>query len=128
MKEMFGDLLPQNALLIFDLQLVSADVPEEETVGESYFSSGYGEFCGKLGNWKLGNILAKLTWQDHPSLCMNGGVEVKLLKIGLKIEVWMRGGMFNECLSDGSTKMYLARMRKRVSQLLSPTRDKNIGE
>lgn len=39
MTEMFGDLLPPNALLIFDLQLVSADAPEEETVGESYFSS-----------------------------------------------------------------------------------------
>lgn len=40
MTEMFGDLLPPNALLIFDLQLVSANAPEEEAVGESYFSSG----------------------------------------------------------------------------------------
>lgn len=39
MTEMFGDLLPPNALLIFDLQLVSADAPEEDTVGESYFNS-----------------------------------------------------------------------------------------
>lgn len=40
MADMFGDLLPPNALLIFDLQLVSADAPDEEqeTVGESYFS------------------------------------------------------------------------------------------
>jgi FKBP-type peptidyl-prolyl cis-trans isomerase len=30
MAEMFGDLLPPNALLIFDLQLVSANAPEEE--------------------------------------------------------------------------------------------------
>jgi FKBP-type peptidyl-prolyl cis-trans isomerase len=30
MTEMFGDLLPPNALLIFDLQLVSANAPEEE--------------------------------------------------------------------------------------------------
>lgn len=30
MTEMFGDLLPPNALLIFDLQLVSASAPEEE--------------------------------------------------------------------------------------------------
>lgn len=39
MSEMFGDLLPPNALLIFDLQLVSANAPdEEETVGEAYYS------------------------------------------------------------------------------------------
>lgn len=40
MADMFGDLLPPNALLIFDLQLVSADAPDEEQepVGESYFS------------------------------------------------------------------------------------------
>lgn len=31
MAEMFGDLLPPNALLIFDLQLLSADAPEEES-------------------------------------------------------------------------------------------------
>lgn len=31
MTEMFGDLLPPNALLIFDLQLVSANAPDEET-------------------------------------------------------------------------------------------------
>lgn len=30
MAELFGDLLPPNALLIFDLQLVSANAPEEE--------------------------------------------------------------------------------------------------
>ncbi len=30
MAEMFGDLLPPNALLIFDLQLLDADAPEEE--------------------------------------------------------------------------------------------------
>lgn len=33
MSDMFGDLLPPNALLIFDLQLVSANAPEEETEG-----------------------------------------------------------------------------------------------
>lgn len=44
MAEMFGDLLPPNALLIFDLQLVSANAPEEEGEGEgeggleSYYS------------------------------------------------------------------------------------------
>lgn len=38
MSEMFGDLLPPNALLIFDLQLVSANAPEEETVGEAYYN------------------------------------------------------------------------------------------
>ncbi len=31
MADMFGDLLPPNALLIFDLQLLSADAPEEES-------------------------------------------------------------------------------------------------
>lgn len=31
MADMFGDLLPPNALLIFDLELVSASAPEEET-------------------------------------------------------------------------------------------------
>lgn len=30
MAEMFGDLLPPNALLIFDLQLLDADAPEED--------------------------------------------------------------------------------------------------
>lgn len=39
MADMFGDLLPPNALLIFDLQLVSANAPEEETVGESYYKA-----------------------------------------------------------------------------------------
>lgn len=34
MSDMFGDLLPPNALLIFDLQLVSANAPDEETIGE----------------------------------------------------------------------------------------------
>lgn len=38
MSDMFGDLLPPNALLIFDLQLVSANAPEEETIGEPYYS------------------------------------------------------------------------------------------
>eukprot|EP00177_Eucheuma_denticulatum_P000881 GFKZ01001598.1.p1 GENE.GFKZ01001598.1~~GFKZ01001598.1.p1 ORF type:complete len:509 (+),score=96.71 GFKZ01001598.1:236-1762(+) len=39
MAEMFGDLLPPNALLIFDMQLVSANAPEEEeTVGEAYYN------------------------------------------------------------------------------------------
>lgn len=39
MTEMFGDLLPPNALLIFDLQLVSASAPDtDEAVGESYYS------------------------------------------------------------------------------------------
>lgn len=38
MSEMFGDLLPPNALLIFDLQLVSANAPEEENVGEPYYN------------------------------------------------------------------------------------------
>ncbi|CAN8076217.1 unnamed protein product [Agarophyton chilense] len=41
MSDMFGDLLPPNALLIFDLQLVNANAPEEEdAVGESYFKRG----------------------------------------------------------------------------------------
>lgn len=39
MGEMFGDMLPPNALLIFDLQLISANAPDEETVGESYYNS-----------------------------------------------------------------------------------------
>ncbi|KAI0559562.1 Ubiquitin [Gracilaria domingensis] len=38
MSDMFGDLLPPNALLIFDLQLVSANAPEEDTVGEAYYN------------------------------------------------------------------------------------------
>eukprot|EP00178_Gracilaria_changii_P021143 TRINITY_DN62994_c0_g1_i1.p1 TRINITY_DN62994_c0_g1~~TRINITY_DN62994_c0_g1_i1.p1 ORF type:complete len:586 (-),score=104.67 TRINITY_DN62994_c0_g1_i1:113-1870(-) len=38
MADMFGDLLPPNALLIFDLQLVSANAPEEDTVGEAYYN------------------------------------------------------------------------------------------
>lgn len=41
MAAMFGDLLPPNALLIFDLQLYSANAPEgvgEETIGEAYYS------------------------------------------------------------------------------------------
>lgn len=36
MAEMFGDLLPPNALLIFDLQLVSANAPDEESVPEPF--------------------------------------------------------------------------------------------
>lgn len=42
MAEMFGDLLPPNALLIFDLQLLSADAPEEEssTIEELTSKSG----------------------------------------------------------------------------------------
>ncbi|PXF44535.1 Peptidyl-prolyl cis-trans isomerase Mip [Gracilariopsis chorda] len=38
MSDMFGDLLPPNALLIFDLQLVSANAPEEDNVGEAYYN------------------------------------------------------------------------------------------
>lgn len=35
MAEMFGDLLPPNALLIFDIQVVSANAPDEEATGEA---------------------------------------------------------------------------------------------